>query len=99
MTTTPPASAPRLLLPSVARRLAGHRIDDLRGQAAKIEQGLSRGPIGASGVQDPYLVQVHRQAREQLQAVQEEIERLSQMDDNEVREWAANERPRRARGF
>src|SRR6516165_7050582 len=97
ITTAAPASEP-LLPVNVARAYASREITRLRGQAEAIERELSRGPFGASGMQDLFLVEQQRAARAGLEEIRAEIARLDGMTDQEAQLWAANERPRTARG-
>lgn len=86
---TAPAEAPLPLL-SVARAKVGHEVTRLRGVEAAIERELGRGAIGASGVPIPHLVERQRAARAELELVRMEIERLNNLDDNQVRQEAFN---------
>jgi len=85
-----PVAEPVAQLPyiHVSRQVAGREIQLLKAKAERIERGLARGVIGASGQVVPHLVQMHADARETLARVRDEIDRLESLTDQEVRQWA-----------
>jgi hypothetical protein len=72
----------------VARQAVGRAVQRLRAQAEGIERELSRGPIGASGMVVPHLVEQSAASRTALVEIRAEIERLNSMTDDECRKWA-----------
>jgi hypothetical protein len=81
-------SEPALPMLGVARAVAGRHIQKLRAEAGNIERDLQRGIIGPGGNVTEHLVTRQREARVYLEQVQEEITRLEQMTDEQVRQFA-----------
>ena len=75
---------------NVARALAGLvRSGGLRKQADDLERDLQRGVIGAGGSVVEHLVVRQREIGKFLEDINAEIARLSSLDDEAVRSWAA----------
>jgi hypothetical protein len=70
----------------VARQVVGGEILRLRAVEAAIERELSRAPgIGANGMPNAYLIQRAAENRAELEHVREQIARLNNLDDNQMR--------------
>ena len=81
---------PQLPMVNVARALAGRvRSGRLRKQADDLERDLQRGVIGAGGSVVEHLVVRQREIGKFLEDINAEIARLSSLDDEAVRSWAA----------
>jgi hypothetical protein len=85
---TAPAPVEGLPYIGVARQAVGAELLRLRSTEAAIERDLARGPIGASGAPSPYLVQRHAELRSELELIREQIARLSNLSDHELRQRA-----------
>jgi hypothetical protein len=84
----PVASVSGLPMLGVARQVVGAEILRLRATEAAIERDRARGPFGASGAQNPYLIEQATQHRIGLENIREQIEGLSNLDDNQLRQKA-----------
>jgi hypothetical protein len=82
-----PSEAPLPMI-GVADAFVGRRIQQLREQAEGLEKSISRGCVGAGGVQVEYLVVQQRQARADVEQIREEIERIQNLDELAVRQLA-----------
>lgn len=80
-TTLPPSA--------VAAAIVGREVAMLRKRAEELERFLSTPAVGAGGMQLPHVVQAQRDAREELDVVAGEIDRLSNLSDIELRQHAA----------
>jgi hypothetical protein len=69
----------------VARQVVGAELLRLRATEAAIEKDLARGPIGANGAPNQYLIQRHAELRSELEHIREQIERLSGLSDDGIR--------------
>jgi len=81
-------AAPSLPMLGVARAKLGNHLSLLRQKAAGLERFLSSPPIGIGGQPVSHLIEQHRQARGELQALQAEIERINSLDDDATRRLA-----------
>jgi hypothetical protein len=81
-------SEPALPMLTVARATVGRHLGLLREQAAGLERDISRGVIGMHGQLVPHLVERQQAAREALEAIHAEIERIEAMDELAVRQLA-----------
>jgi hypothetical protein len=72
----------------VARQVVGAELIRLKATEAAIERDLARGPIGANGAPNQYFLQRHAELRAELELIREQVSRLSNLSDHELRQRA-----------
>jgi hypothetical protein len=85
-----PVQGESVALPSlvVANAVVGREIQRLRALEAAIGRELSHPPIGANGMQNPYLIESQARMRADLEDVRGKIEALMNLTPEQVRQAA-----------